>query len=118
MNARYSIPLLFLSAVALFTVANHADAQRNRGPMVTAMSASIDKDGPHPFKTEIKGPAPVTCISAISDDPSSPTPACKVAGPGFTGILKKGEKADLTGAGTVTLNCTGRGWVRCNARIN
>jgi len=118
MNARYLISLFFLLAAALFTLANHASAQRNRGPMVTAMSASIDKDGPHPFKTEIKGPAPVTCLSAISDDPHSPTPACKVTGPGFNGILKKGEKADLTEAGTVTLNCTGRGWVRCAARIN
>jgi hypothetical protein len=118
MKPRYLISMIFLLAIALFAFVNRANAQRNRGPMVTSMSASIDKDGPHPNKVEIKGPAPITCISAISDDPSSPTPACKVSGPGFNGILKKGEKADLTEAGTVTLNCTGRGWVRCNARIN
>jgi hypothetical protein len=118
MNARYFIALFFLPAIAIFTLADDAGAQRNRGPMVTSMSASIDKDGSHPNKVEIKGPAPITCVSTIAYDANTPTPACKIDGPGFKGILKKGEKADLTAAGTVTLNCTGRGYVRCAARIN
>jgi len=118
MKPRCPISFFLFAALAVLVLAGHAGAQRNRGPMVTSMSASIDKDGPHPNKVDIKGPAPVTCLSAISDDAHSPTPACKIDGPGFKGILKKGEKADLTGAGAVTLNCTGRGWVRCNARIN
>ncbi|MGA8223383.1 MAG: hypothetical protein WB780_17180 [Candidatus Acidiferrales bacterium] len=118
MNARCSISFFLLLAAAIFMLTDHADAQRNRGPMVTSMSASIDKDGPHPNKVEIKGPAPITCVSTIAYDANTPTPTCKVDGPGFKGILKKGEKADLTEAGTVTLNCTGRGYVRCAARIN
>jgi hypothetical protein len=118
MKMHYSIPIFPLLAAALLTLAYPAIAQRNRGPMVTSMSATIDKDGPHPDKAEIKGPAPITCVSTIAYDANTPTPACKVDGPGFKGILKKGEKADLTEAGTVTLNCTGRGHVRCAARIN
>lgn len=118
MNARYSIFLFLLSAIALFTLTSHAHAQRTRAPMVTSMSASIDKDGSHPNKVEIKGPAPITCVSTIAYDANTPTPACKIDGPGFKGILKKGEKADLTEAGTVTLTCTGRGYVRCATRIN
>ena len=86
--------------------------------MVTSLSASIDKDGPHPDKQEINGPAPITCISGISDDPKSPKPACKITAPGFSGILQVGEKTDATEAGTVTLSCTGTGWVRCRARVN
>ena len=117
MKTVYSVSLAIVLAVALLTLADGASAQRPRRPMVTAMQASIDKDGPHPDKKEIKEPAPITCLGGASDDRSSPVVACKITGPGFNGILKKGEKADLTEAGTVTLACTGRGWVRCNARI-
>jgi len=113
-----SIYFAIILTLALFTLCIPASAQRARRPMVTAMQASIDKDGPHPDKKEIKEPAPITCLGGVSDDPGSPVVACKITGPGFNGILKKGEKADLTDAGTVTLACTGRGWVRCNARIN
>jgi hypothetical protein len=107
-----------LLVAAFFALTLPGSAQRQRGPMVTSMSASIDKDGPHPDKAEIKGPAPITCISTITDDPKSPKPTCKIAAPGFSGILKEGEKANATEAGTVTLSCTGTGWVRCRARIN
>jgi len=118
MKPLFSVSLSLALAFALPTLAVRASAQRTRGPMVTSMQASIDKDGPHPDKKETKGPAPITCLGGVSDDPGSPVVACKISGPGFNGILKKGEKADLTDAGTVTLACTGRGWVRCNARIN
>jgi len=118
MMTRCSITFFLLVVIALFTLADYAGAQRNRGPKVTSIDASIDKDGPHPGKAEIQAPAPITCVSTIAYDANTPTPACKVDGPGFKGILKKGEKADLTEAGTVTLNCTGRGYVRCAARIN
>jgi hypothetical protein len=118
MKTLFPISLLCLLALVVFALADHAGAQRNRGPKITSIDASIDKDGPHPGKAEIKGPAPITCVSAIAYDANTPAPACKVSGPGFNGILKKGEKADFTEAGTVTLNCTGRGYVRCAARIN
>jgi hypothetical protein len=93
-------------------------AQRPRRPMVTSLSASIDKDGPHPDKATLSGPAPITCISAISDDPHSPTPSCRVTAPGFSGTLEVGKMVDATDAGTVTLACNGTGWVRCRARVN
>jgi hypothetical protein len=97
MKTILSISVFFFLALAIFLLTDHAGAQRTRGPMVTSMQASIDKDGPHPNKVEIKGPAPITCIAGVSDDPKSPPVACKITGPGFDGILKKGEKADLTG---------------------
>lgn len=119
-KTRYSIALLTLLTFAVFSLAFRSNAQRTRGPkvMVTSLSASIDKDGPHPDKAEIKEPAPITCISAISDDRNSPTPACKITAPGFSGVLATGKSANVTEAGTVTLACTGTGWVRCNAQIN
>jgi hypothetical protein len=112
--------LLFftLAAVAIFALAQQADAQRTRGPKVTSLSASIEKDGPHPDKAELAGPAPIMCISAISDLPKSPTPSCHIVAPGFTGNLAAGKSANATEAGTVTLTCNGQGWVRCHARIN
>jgi hypothetical protein len=110
--------LFALIVAAFFALAFPGNAQRQRGPMVTSLSASIEKDSPHPDKAEIKGPAPIMCISTITDDPHSPKPACKITAPGFSGILKEGEKADATEAGTVTVSCTGTGWVRCRARIN
>jgi hypothetical protein len=120
MKTQYPIALITLLAIAVFALALQASAQRTRAPkvMVTSLSASIDKDGPHPDKAEIKGPVPITCISAISDDRNSPTPSCKITAPGFSGILAAGKTANATEAGTVTLACTGTGWVRCNARIN
>jgi len=118
MKIRCAIAIISLLILVVLAVTFQSYAQRTRGPMVTSLSASIDKDGPHPDKAEIKGPAPITCISTITDDPHSPKPACKITAPGFSGILKQGEKADATGAGTVTLACTGTGWVRCRARIN
>jgi hypothetical protein len=86
--------------------------------MVTSLSASLDKDGPHPDKADLKGPAPITCISAISDNPNSPKPSCKITAPGFSGTVAVGDKINATDAGTVTLACTGTGWVRCRARVN
>lgn len=107
-----------LAAVAVFTLAHQANAQRARAPKVTSLSASIEKDGPHPDKADIAGPAPITCISAISDQPTSPTPSCHIVAPGFTGNLSTGKSANATEAGAVTLTCNGQGWVRCHARIN
>jgi len=107
-----------LLVAAFFVLTFPGNAQRQSGRMVTSLSASIEKDGPHPNKAEIKGPVPIMCISTITDGPKSPKPACKIAAPGFSGILTEGEKANATEAGTVTLSCTGTGWVRCRARIN
>jgi hypothetical protein len=118
MNSRSVIAIISLLLAATFSMTLQTRAQRTRGPMVTSLDASIDKDGPHPKSTELKSPAPVTCISGISDDPKSPKPACKIAAPGFDGVLKVGEKVDVKEAGTVTLICTGTGWVRCRARVN
>jgi hypothetical protein len=117
MKTRLAISIALLAAV-FFALTFPGSAQRQRGPMVTSLSASIEKDGPHPDNAEIKGPAPIMCISTITDDPKSPKPACKITAPGFSGILREGEKANATDAGTVTLSCTRTGWVRCRARIN
>jgi hypothetical protein len=104
--------------LAAFGLAYQSHAQRPARVMVTSLSASIDKDGAHPDKAELKGPAPITCISAISDDPNSPKPSCRITAPGFSGTVAVGSMVNATGAGTVTLTCTGTGWVRCRARVN
>jgi hypothetical protein len=118
MNRGCFVLFLALGAVAVFALAYQTNAQRARGPKVTSLSASIEKDGPHPDKADVAGPAPITCISAISDQPNSPTPSCHIVAPGFTGNLAAGKSANATEAGTVTLTCNGQGWVRCHARIN
>jgi hypothetical protein len=111
-------PALRIATFAIFGLALQTTAQRPARVMVTSLSASLDKDGPHPDKADLKGPAPITCISAISDNPNSPKPSCKITAPGFSGTVAVGDKINATDAGTVTLACTGTGWVRCRARVN
>lgn len=120
MKRRCLISLLCLLAVAVLTVSYQANAQRTRGPKVTSLQATSDKAGQHPAKAEIAGPAPITCLNAVSETPNGqPSPSCHITAPGFQGKLKKGEKANATGAGTVTLTCNGPGlMLRCSARIN
>jgi hypothetical protein len=113
--------ICYLILIVLFVVSAevvHAQSQRPRRPMVTSLSASIDKDGPHPDKAELKGPTPITCISAISDDANSPKLSCRITAPGFSGTVAVGSTVNATDAGTVTLGCNGAGWVRCRARVN
>ena len=105
-------------AVVCFGLAYQSLAQRPARVMVTSLSASLDKDGPHTDMAELKGPAPVTCISAISDDPKSPKPSCRITLPGFSGTVAVGNMVNAKDAGTVTLACNGTGWVRCRARVN
>jgi hypothetical protein len=117
MKSNRAILIASLAIVAL-AFDYQLSAQRPARVMVTSLSASIDKDGPHPDKAELKAAAPITCISAISDNPSSPKPACRITAPGFSGVVAVGDKVNPTDAGTVTLTCTGTGWVRCRARVN
>jgi hypothetical protein len=116
MKIGWRIPVSMMLAAVLAT-AHQAGAQRTRGPMVTSLQATTDKGGAHPATAEIKGPAPIMCIGGVSETPHVVV-SCSITAPGFKGILKKGEKANATGAGTVTLACNGAGYMRCNARIN
>lgn len=117
MKYRNVTAFIFLSTLVL-VLTYQSSARRPQRPKVTSLSASVDKDGPHPDKAEITGAVPIMCISAMSDDPHSSTPSCRITAPGFSGTVEPGKTVDATDAGTVTLSCNGQGWVRCHARIN
>ena len=106
MKMRYRICLFLLTAFALFNLTHEVHAQRSRPAKVTSLQATVDKTGQDPATAEIAGPAPITCLNAVSETPNSrPAPSCHVTARGFNGTLNKGETANATGAGSVTLNC-------------
>ena len=118
MKTGYAIALLSLPAFAVLTLTHQGNAQRAPRAKVHALQATTDKTGEHPATAEIAGPATITCINAASETPNSqPPPSCNITAPGFKGIVKKGRTANATGAGTVTLTCSGQGYLRCDARI-
>jgi hypothetical protein len=117
MKPLFSVALLCLLAAA-FSLASQSSAQRAPRGQVHSLQATSDKGGEHPAKTEISGPATVSCLNAVSETMGGPQPFCHVTGPGFSGILAKGKTANLTGAGTVTLKCSGQGYMRCDARVD
>jgi hypothetical protein len=115
-------PRIFLFCtliLAVFALAYRGYAQRAPHGKVQSLQATSDKAGAHPATATITGPATVTCLSAVSETPNvQPPPACRIAGPGFSGILVKGKTANLTGPGDVTLTCSGQGFLRCDARVD
>jgi hypothetical protein len=117
MKPLFSVASLCLLA-AVSSLAFQSDAQRASRGQVHALQATYDKGGEHPASTEISGPATITCINGASENMAGPQPSCSVTGPGFSGILNKGKAANLTGAGTVTLKCSGQGYRKCDARVD
>ncbi|MGA8143405.1 MAG: hypothetical protein WB987_05915 [Candidatus Acidiferrales bacterium] len=117
MKTRYPALFLSLLAVAVFTPTQSGNAQRAPRGKVTSLQATTDKAGQHPGSAEITGPATIMCVNAVSETPNV-QPSCRITAPGFSGILNKGQTANATGAGTVTLKCNGQGFMRCNARID
>jgi hypothetical protein len=119
MNIRYFVLPIFLLAAAIFSFTAQSNAQRARPAKVTSLQATRDSGVQHPATAEIAGPVPITCLSIFSETPNPQAAmSCHITAPGFTGNLNKGEKANATGAGTVTLTCNGPGNLRCSARIN
>ena len=108
---------LVLLALASFTLAIQAGAQRARPGKVTSLQATTDSAGSHPSSTEITEAKNITCMNATSETPSA-KPVCRIVAPGFSGILAIGKSVNATGAGTVTLTCSGQGFMRCAARVN
>jgi hypothetical protein len=108
---------LVLLALASFSLTMQAGAQRARPGKVTSLQATTDSAGSHPSSTEITEAKNITCMNAVSETPSA-KPACRIMAPGFTGILAIGKSVNATGAGTVTLTCSGQGFMRCAARVN
>jgi hypothetical protein len=108
---------LVLLAFASFSLTLQASAQRVRPGKVTSLQATTDSAGSHPSSTEITEAKNITCMNATSETPSA-KPACRIVAPGFTGILAIGKSVNATGAGTVTLTCSGQGFMRCSARVN
>lgn len=119
MMPRHPIAILLLLAAALFGLTDQGNAQRQRRGTVHPLQATSDKTGQHPASADIAGPFTITCVNAASETPNTqPPPSCRITAPGFDGILKKGETVKATGAGTVTLTCSGKGYMRCDARID
>jgi hypothetical protein len=119
MKMPYPASLPSLLAVAVLTLSLQANAQRAPRGKVTSLQATSDKAGQHPAQAEITGPASIMCVNAVSETPNvEPPPSCYITAPGFKGVLKKGQTADATDRGTVTLQCNGQGYMRCNARID
>jgi hypothetical protein len=67
------------------------------------------------------GAVTVTCIRAVQSAPvkaGQSRPACYVSGPGVGQQLPIDKSIRTSGAGAVTLTCTGAGQLGCSARIN
>lgn len=69
----------------------------------------------------IKGAAIVQCLHATGS--VNITPRCNINAPGYSGGLTTGQTIATTGAGTVTLNCTGMypangGGLNCSAQVS
>jgi hypothetical protein len=107
-------------AVAVFTLPGQVHAQRPRNrAKVHSMQATSDASGAHPDKFDADGPVTITCLAAFSETPNArPEPSCRIAAPGFNGMMKKGDTAKTTGAGAITLTCAGPGNLRCIARVD
>lgn len=84
------------------------------------ISASVDNTGQHPGTASVSKAATITCLSAQSDLANpQPPPSCYFTAPGFFGSLNRGQTAGTSGAGTVTLTCSGQGnQLRCSARVS
>jgi len=108
---------LVLLALASFSLTVPAGAQRTRPGKVISLQATTDKAGSHPASTEITEAKNITCLNAVSETPNT-KPACRIVAPGFSGILAIGKSASATGPGTITLTCSGQGFLRCAARVN
>jgi hypothetical protein len=119
MTQRSTIALLFLvaAAVSISPLDARAQRSRNRGK-VHSLQATSDKAGVHPdTATDIPASSTIMCINGVSETPNVVV-SCSITAPGFKGILKKGETAKTTAAGTVTMTCSGQGYMRCSARID
>jgi hypothetical protein len=83
------------------------------------VAASSDQTGQHPGLAAIARAATVSCLKASSDTQNpQPPPSCNILAPGYTGDVKVGQSVGASGAGTVTLTCTGQGnRLSCGARV-
>jgi hypothetical protein len=80
------------------------------------ITAAFDQKGHHPGTAPAKGPATVRCLSAVSD--LGKPAGCYIVAPGYAGEVPVGHSIGTSGAGTVTLTCTGQGnVVRCVAQV-
>lgn len=118
MNLRFAIAFIFLLAATVSVSPLDTRAQRPRRGKVHALQATSDKSGVHPATAaDIPASSTITCVNGVSETPNIQV-SCSITAPGFKGILKKGETAKTTAAGTVTLTCYGQGYMRCDARVD
>jgi hypothetical protein len=102
--------VLLLSSLSVLSGCSHK-------PQSKTISATSDASGNHAGTADISGPATVTCVSATDDTGTVTPPTCVIAAPGTNGVVKIGEKIVVASAGTVALNCQGKGTLTCTARI-
>jgi hypothetical protein len=86
------------------------------------ISATQDLNGAqHAATYNVKSVVTVTCTRATQSAPlkaGSSRPACYVAGPGLGKKVEINSSVATSGAGTLTVTCTGQGQLGCSVRIN
>ena|SRR5947209_1405004 len=110
MRLTMSIILLLLLPVSEATVTA-------TGPTRTISSTTDTHGNIIPGSAAISGTATVTCVSAHGNNPHVNRPACNIAAPGYNGAVKPGSSVGTSGAGTVTLTCSGAAPLQCSASI-
>ena len=82
------------------------------------MTSTTEANGnQHPGSAAIRGPASVTCASAVGSNPRQYPPSCNISAPGYYGVVNIGQTIGTSGAGTVMLTCNGQAPLRCTARV-
>lgn len=119
MNLRNTVSIFAFALTVALTLTSSSDAQRARLGKVQSLQSTVDSGGVHPASAQVTGPVKITCMNSVSELPNGhPDPGCHIVAPGFTGNLAKGQVTSATAAGTVTLTCSGQGFLRCSARID
>lgn len=107
---------LICAAICMCTLVGCGQEKKdneNASPAAVVIKATFDKTGQHPGTTAVQGPTPVTCLSA-----SGGGGKCNIAAPGYFGDIAPGTQIGTSGAGTVTLNCSGTGnYLACSAKV-
>jgi hypothetical protein len=103
----------FISLIAAFSAVNVASASTQ------TISASARNGGQTPGTAAISSPSAVTCTAAMGGTSGT---KCRIIAPGYSGLVSVGQSIGTTGAGTVTLYCSGsypaNGGLSCTAKVD
>ncbi|HTA21926.1 MAG TPA: hypothetical protein VK763_00210 [Terriglobales bacterium] len=95
------------------TYALNRTSKKDASAAAVVIKATVDSTGQHPGSTAVSGPTQVKCLTASGGDGK-----CNINAPGYSGDIAPGTSIGTSGAGTVTLNCSGTGnYLACSARV-